>query len=493
MPAPPSGLQAPATPSGSVAAVEPVVQFTSLRLMRDKGIITQAEYESALRDLAESAGTRAQDGMSLVVGKWSTTLYGFAEADYIYDSTQSFNDLAGSGLVARSGTFAGNHPRSQFSIRNSRIGIRMRAPEYHEILASGVIESDFQGSTAAIGYNPTAGYSEITENQFFTAPVWRIRHLYVKEESPVVDALFGQTWHLFGWQGSYHPNTVQYQGVPGELYARTPQLRLSKTLKSDDVTFDIAVAAMRPPQRDSAIPEGEAALHFAINHWTGVQTQGSTGTAIAPASIAVSGDLRTFALPNDVAAPTTTIQKSSAAVAVDAFLPVIPGSKGNMGNSLSILGEFVTGTGIADMYTGLTGGVGYPKLPAPVAAVLPAVTPAQVYADIDPGLVEYGVNGGVHFIQWQTIRAGIQYYLPGLDGKLWISANYSNVSSANSGQFGLSAKATLKFMDWVDVNLMGDLTPAIRLGVEYANYTQRYNDETLAVDHRVQGAAFYIF
>jgi hypothetical protein len=460
--------------------------------MREKGILTQAEYESALHDLAESTGARAPDGMSLTVGKWSTTIYGFVEADSIYDSTESFNDLAGSALVLRSGTFGGDHPRTQFSIRNSRFGFRFRSPEYHEIRGTAVVESDFQGSTAAVGYNPTAGYSEITENQFFTAPVWRIRHLYVKEESPIVDALFGQTWHLFGWQGSYHPNTVQYQGVPGELYSRTPQLRLSKTLKSDDVTFDIAIAAMRPPQRDSAIPEGEAALHFAINHWTGVQTQGSTGTAIAPASIAVSGDLRTFALPNDVAAPTTTIQKSSGAIAVDAFLPVIPGSKENMGNSLSILGEFVTGTGIADMYTGLNGGVGYPTLPAPATAVAPAVMAPQVYADIDPGLVEYG-NGTIHFIQWQTIRAGIQYYFPGLDGKMWISANYSNVSSANSGQFGLAAKSTLKFMDWVDVNLFGDLTPAIRLGVEYANYTQRYNDETLAVDHRVQGAAFYIF
>jgi hypothetical protein len=461
--------------------------------MREKGILTQAEYESALKDLSETSGMRVPDGNSLVIGKWSTTLYGFVESDYIYDSTQSFNDLAGSGLVAKGGTFAGNHPRSQFSIRNSRLGFRFRAPEFHEIRASAVIETDFLGSTTGVGYNSTAGVVQLTENQFFTSPVLRIRHLYVKEESPIVDALFGQTWHLFGWQGSYHPNTVQYQGVPGELYSRTPQLRLSKTLKSDDVTFDVAVAAMRPPQRDSAIPEGEAALHFAINHWTGVQTQGSTGTTIAPASIAVSGDLRTFALPNDVAAPTTTVQKSSGAVAVDAFIPVIPGTKETMGNSLSILGEFVWGTGIADMYTGLTGGVGYPTLPAPAPAVAPAVTPAQVYADIDPGLVEYGVHGGVSFIQWQTIRAGLQYYFPGLDGKMWLSANWSNVSSGNTSQFGLVAAKTLKFMNWADVNIMGDLTPSIRLGVEYAAYLQTYNDETTATDHRVQGSAFYIF
>ncbi len=492
-PFPPSVLPAPATPSSPAPASEPVVQFTSLRLMREKGILTQAEYESALHDLSETMGTRAPDGTSLVVGKWSTTIYGFVDADYIYDSTQSFSDLAGAGLVSKGGTFAGDHPRTQFSIRNSRLGFRFRSPEFHEIRGTAVIEGDFQGSTTGIGYNTTSGTVQLTENQYFTSPVLRIRHLYVKEESPIVDALFGQTWHLFGWQGSYHPNTVQFQGVPGELYSRTPQLRLSRTIKTDDVTFDIALAAMRPPQRDSAIPEGEAALHFAINHWTGVQTQGSTGTSIAPASIAVSGDLRTFALPNFASAPTTTIQKSTEAIAVDAFLPVIPGSKDSMGNSLSILGEFVTGSGIADMYTGLNGGVGNTTLPAPPTAVAPATMAAQQFADIDPGLAVYDTAGAVHFIQWQTIRAGLQYYFAGLDGKMWFSANYSNVSSNNSGQFGLTASKTLKSMNWVDANLMGDLTPAIRLGIEYAAYLQTYNDETTATDHRVQGSAFYIF
>ena len=477
--------------------------------MREKGLITQAEYESALHDLQESSGSRAPEGTSFVVGKWSTTIYGFVDADYIYDSSQSFVDLAGSTVVQRPGTYKGEHPETQFSIRNSRIGFRLRAPETHEIRSSAVIEMDFLGQTSSTSYagnvsvpaNSTATVpvvSGVTENQFFTSPYPRIRHAYVKAETPIVDALFGQTWHLFGWQSSYHPNRVQYQGVPGELYARTPQLRLSKTLKTDDVTCDVAAAAVRPPESASAIPEAEGALHFAINKWTGVQTQGATGTGIAPASIAVSGDVRTFALPEYVASPKTSVQKSSGGVAVDAFIPVIPGSKENMGNSLSILGEFVTGSGIADMFTSLSGGVGVPAFPAPAAAVvvpgMPAPpTPAQYYLPIDPGLVYYDKTGNVHFIDWQSIRVGLQYYLPGLDGKMWISANFSNVSSDNTSQFGLNATKTLKYIDWVDVNLMGDLTPAIRLGVEYANYSQRYNDETLAVDHRVQGSAFYIF
>ena len=117
----------------------------TLRLMLQKGVITEAEYESALRDSADSMGLKAAETNSLVIGKWSATLYGFAEADYMFDSTQSYSDLAGSAQVAHPGTYAANNPRSQFSIRNSRVGFRFRAPEYHAIRSSADIEPRLPG------------------------------------------------------------------------------------------------------------------------------------------------------------------------------------------------------------------------------------------------------------------------------------------------------------------------------------------------------------
>jgi hypothetical protein len=60
--------------------------------MREKGIISQAEYDSAIRDLSETSGARAPDGGTVVMGKWATPLYGFAEADNIYD-TSSFTSV----------------------------------------------------------------------------------------------------------------------------------------------------------------------------------------------------------------------------------------------------------------------------------------------------------------------------------------------------------------------------------------------------------------
>ena len=506
IPAPPSqqGAQQWASQPPALVTPQPVVstspsadpgashlELMSLRLMRDKGVITEAEYLSAIHDLQESVGTNAPNEGSAVLGKWSTTLYGFVESDYIWDSTRSFNDLAGAAQVPRGNTQAGQNARVQFGIRNSRLGFRLRAPETHGIRASAQIETDFQGTTLPIA-NPDPAPSPVnpsgTEASFFTSPVLRVRHLNLKVETPVVDFLAGQYWALFGWGSAYQPNTVEIQGVPGEIYVRTEQLRISKTLKAYPVTVELALAATRPVQRDSTTPDGQGGIRFAIDSWTGVQTTGSTGTQIAPFSIAASGLVRRVSVDQYSASPKTTNDLTLSAFAVDGYLPIIPGSKANKDNAFSFQGEFATGYGYADMYTGLTGGIGFAPLPTPAGA-----TAAPVYkADIDNGIVTYDAKGGIHGIQWTTYMLGAQYYLPGVDGKLWVSGNYSHISSANTHYYGTPAALTAS-EDWFDVNLFVDPVPSIRIGAEYANFLTNYVDGQHAINHRMQLSGFFIF
>jgi len=78
--------------------------------MRDKGIISQAEYDSAVHDLKESVGEHAPKEGTAVLGKWSTTFYGFLEGDNIWDTTRSLNDLSGNAQIARS-IASGDHRR----------------------------------------------------------------------------------------------------------------------------------------------------------------------------------------------------------------------------------------------------------------------------------------------------------------------------------------------------------------------------------------------
>ena len=77
------------------------VDLTTLRIMHEKSILSDKEYESALKDLSDTSGALASESNSVVVGKWATTLYGFLEGDTIYDTTQSFTDNAGNAQVLR--------------------------------------------------------------------------------------------------------------------------------------------------------------------------------------------------------------------------------------------------------------------------------------------------------------------------------------------------------------------------------------------------------
>ena len=440
-------------------------------------MISQAEFESQERDLVESVGGKAIDAPTLVIGKWSTTLYGFVEADNIFDTTQSFVDLAGNNQVARPGTLAGNNARYTAGVRNSRIGFRIRAPEFHKVRTSAMIEMDFLGNQAGT-----------SEAAIFTTPVFRVRHMMLKIETPIVDIMFGQYWHLFGWQSLYNPNTVEIQGVPGEIYSRTPQIRLSKTVKTDAITFEAALAMSRSPQRDSIAPEGEAGVRLAFNKWKTLQTMGSTGTTVSPLSIAVTGDIRHFELPEFKSSAVNTVGKNGYAFAVDAFIPIIPVTDSRKSNALSINAEYSWSTGAADLFTQLNGGVSNPALPTPMGA-----TTAPTYnADVDSGLVAVNADGTFNTIQWQSALVGLQYYLPGLNGRSWVSGNYSHMESSNSKYHG-SPKSVRSSLDWADANIFADVTPSVRLGLEYAWFHDTYVDGVSADNHRVQFSAFYIF
>jgi hypothetical protein len=466
------------------------IEFTTLRLLHDKGIINDAEFDSAMRDLGDSNGNLGGDSLTLVVGKWSTTMYGFVEADNIWDSTESFNDLAGNGAVAKGTSYAGGNGRFTMGVRNSRLGFRMRAPQFHRIRVSAMLEMDFLGNQGQVGY---AQPYQISENAFFTNPAFRIRHMNLKVETPWVDVLFGQYWQLFGWQSVYHPNSVQIQGLPGQIYSRTPQIRVSKSVKTSPITFEAAVAMMRAPERDGWLPEGQAGVRLAVNKWTAAATAGSTGTSIQPLSIAFTGDVRQFNAPEFAATPHATKGVTGWGFAADVFIPIIPGRKEHKRNSLAVNAEYGLGRGIADLYTGLNAGalgVVNPALPNPTMA-----TPAPTFnPDIDPALAVYGADGNLHAIQVQSVLAGVQYYLPVGDGKLWVSSNFSRLSSSNAFTFKAAGAATTRNNElFADANLFFDATPSVRLGFEYAWFRDSFNDGTFAVNHRYQLSAFYIF
>jgi hypothetical protein len=421
--------------------------------------------------------------------KWQATIYGFVEADVMNDSTRSYPDSIGSSLVARNETYEGQVGRTQFSIRNSRLGFALQSPTVGGVRPSALLEGDFFG-------NQPGSPPDVSEAAYFNNPTFRIRHAYLKLEDDYVDVWAGQTYYLFGWQSYFFPCSVQYLGLPNEAFGRTTQVRLTHTFHSEAIDLDLAVAALRPAQRDSETPDGNAGLRLSVNHWKGISTPGNGGTAAFPLSIGVSGAVRQFKVNAFTQPPPQSSNSATGwGLSIDALIPVIPASNGDdRGNRLTLTGSFVVGSGIADLVNA-GGGASFPTLPNPAQ-----ISPAPVYSpDIDNGLVTFDNGGVLHTIDWQTFMVGLQYYLPPT-GRIILAGNLTEAYSKNMAQLYPRGGAEInlptrvaQLSRYADANVFFDVTPAVRVGGSFQYTTTEYVDGETPRNMRWMGSALYFF
>ena len=420
--------------------------------------------------------------------KWTVTLYGFVEADFIFDTTRSYSDSIGSALVARSETHDGRVGRTQLSMRNTRLGFGFESPRIGQVKPSATLEADFFGHQE--------GPPSTSENTYFSSPTFRIRHAFVKLENPYLDVLIGQTYDVFGWQNYFYPCSVEFLGLPNQLFSRNGQLRLFHAFNpSGAVSLDVAASAVRPAQRDAEVPDANVGLRIRVNGWKGITTPGNVGTTALPLSVGVSGTVRQFKANAFTPPP---VQESNSAtgwgLSVDALIPFIPAAgPEDRSNRLTLIGSVVVGTGIADLITA-GGGAKFPTLPNPAQA-----NPPPIYnADIDNGIVSFDANGVLHTIDWWAYRVGLQYYLPLLGGRVFLSANYTQAHSGNLAKLFPKGGAEIELLvnvadtsEYADLNLFWDVAPAVRIGLS-GQYTQvEYLDGRKP--HNIRGMAQTVY
>lgn len=510
---PPAAVTPPPAAKPMPFGKRPFLEMTTLRMLKEKGLITQEDYDHSTTEFMNWLGVKGEDSATFVLGTWKTTVYGFVEPDAMYHTTQSFTDLIGNAQVQKGDTYAGQNGRFTFSVRNSRLGLRLAAPDLKNLKASGVFEFDLFGPGAL---NPGSGFASQNaatnattpnynaEQPFFTNPVLRVRHAYLKLETPVLDFVFGQTWNLVGGQPTFIPAILQLPGTVGGLFGRTEQLRVGHTFKSSAVDFDIQVAMLRGAQRDSGLPEGQAGLKLSINGWKGLHSAFLAGTGLLPLTINVSGAIRPIAVPVYSTANGTGVpakqQVNGWAVAADVYIPLYP-AKNRQSASLSILGEFTQGEGINDLYTGLTGGVGALR------------TKNGAYANLDPGLAIYDKagaptgDGKLTLIGWRTYIANLEFFVPKTSGRFCIFGSYGHSEMTNAQQlFGKASgqpnNGIRDHEDMFDAGAFVDVYPGfIRLAADwqllqdyYVQTDTKTTDTTIkAENHAVQLSGFLFF
>ena len=412
----------------------------------------------------------ARAPLTIAVGQgtetWKLTFFGFVEADYIFDTTRSYDDAIGSTLVARDDTYAGRASRTQFSMRNTRLGMMFESPRIGGLSPSAIFEGDFFGHQSI---------DHSSEAAFYQSPLFRVRHAYLKLASDVVDVVAGQTYDVFGWQNAYSPCTVQFLGLPNQLFSRNVQLRVSRSFQaSSGFSVDVAASAVRPGQRDSGVPDANAGIRFNVDSWKGIATPGNIGTRALPLSLGISGTVRSFRANAFTPPPTQNSNSATGwGVSADALIPIIPAADaGDRGNRLTVIGSFVIGSGIADLIT-TGGGATFPTLVNPGQANPPPI----YHGNIDYGLVSFDTRGVLHTIDWQAFKVGVQYYLPPT-GRVIVSANYTQSYSKNMGKLFPQGGAEIELLSrvadksqYADLNVFWDATPAVRLGLS-GQYTE---------------------
>jgi hypothetical protein len=399
---------------------------------------------------------------------WFFGLYGYARLDAIEDSTQSFADGIQPNVIARVGTYKGDHPRSTLTARDSRLGAFVGAPTFQGIRSSAQIELDFYGLEP----------SDARQNDTIIFATPRLRHAFLKFETPIFDVVAGQTYDLFGWGPYFYPTTVAYLGVPGQIYHRDPQLRIEKKVHFGDFELTAAVAAVKAGERDASVPDGQGGLKLSYNGWKGAAMPGFSRPVLAPLSIGVSGLYRHFAVPPFILNPgSDSATTNGYGVEVSLLVPIIPvKSIEDHGNALTLTAEFSTGAGIADMYTGMDGGSRFPTLPA--VGGQPSVYLYQ--SDADPGLVTFNATSTLKAIKWNAVVANLQYYLPIGWGRVWLSGTYSRTWSSNIKDLTPfpSWGAIFTKMEYIDGNIGFDITPSIVCALSFQTVAQTFGDVT---------------
>ncbi len=401
---------------------------------------------------------------------WKVMLGGFAELDIINDNTRSFTETMGSSPIARPGTLSGENGRTQFSIRNSRIAFTVMAPVVDGWKSKVHLEFDLLGTN-----------NGPTEASLFTSPTMRARHAYFLVENEDWQIIAGQTWTLFGWQTYYMPASVSVAPIAGVVYQRTPQVAVLKKFGE----LQAAASLSRPTQRDTQLPNLDVGAKYAFEgRKVPFQNSASGEVTLQPMSVAVTSTVRNYESPNGNGISGKT-HYAGYGVAVDTMIPILTAEKAEEhGHALLFSGEFTTGQGYGDAFTGWTGNL------RPDTSTETSFVPTSL--NLDPGIAGFDANGNFQLVKLVTFNLVLQYHLPS-EWATRVNVGYARINSSNNNAIGPLTTGAIAYnrAEVIFANVYHDFTKQIRVGLEYAYGRTTYVDAITAQNSRIQVSSWF--
>ena len=483
----------------------------ALRLLLDKGIITQQEYDQAFEEEQRAKAEeelRVKQATAITKNGLQVKLGGFAEIDFIGDSTRSYEEIIGNRPVLRSNTLGGANSLFQTSPRNSRITLDVRAPERDGI------KSRFYGSIDFLGNEPAIGSPGVSNLTLRTSPDARIFQMYFQVESPAVDVKIGQDWSRFGFMSDYSRGQVSVAATPANMFNRWIQASISKRLRvTDTLSLTPVFSVERPPQPDANLPSFVAGVQVAYRGLLAPYTGSSTGDiSLKPLSLQLSGvGRRLEANAGGPTNPSGSQPNLSGQTYVPGwglssslFIPVLPSRDGEIGHTAHVVMEGVTGAGISDMFNGLSWGVCNPVCGSSTSnSGFGGAAFGQT--NIDAGLAAVSSQTGkFEAIRSTSMMVHATYYLPD-QGKTWVGGGYGTIYSSNAGEMTCTVTAAfcgaaLRTAQSIYIRdstyyayVFHDFTQEIRAALMTNWVRTTYADGANAENHRIQLSFFWRF
>jgi hypothetical protein len=186
-----------------------------------------AQIETIPGEVHEEVAKAAPKTDKLYIKGVSLQFGGFTALETIYRSHAEIADVASSfSAIPFPNVVAGHTSETRFSARQSRVSALAQATVSDSVHITGYGEFDFLGAAQTANSNETNSYTP------------RIRNLYTQidwdQGVGTIHALAGQSWSLVTMtskgitpRSEDSPLTIDAQYVPGFVFARQPQVRLT--------------------------------------------------------------------------------------------------------------------------------------------------------------------------------------------------------------------------------------------------------------------------